>query len=266
MILMTEAPDQLLYDGAIPGVFSGDGCVLEAVEEVAAGPWLAVVLDSIDPSRLTTWELPAYLRACDRVEAWAAARKTGAVAELASRPDAVGPDKEVALALREPVGAAQTRIHFSRRLRRLLPRTWRLFSHGELSEKHAMAVAVGTAGCDDAELLASVEERVFTKQGAMAKTPAELRRDAREALGRLHPAGAQDRARKAREQADVVLHPNEDGMADVAVHAPVEQAALIKSAADSYAMTAKNAGDERRVGVLRVEALARLAGAYLDGG
>jgi hypothetical protein len=177
----------------------------------------------------------------------------------------MGPDKEVALALREPVGATQTRIHFSRKLRRLLPGTWRLFGHGELSEKHAMAVAVGTAGCDNPETLALVEERIFSRQGAMGRTPAELRRDTREALARLDPEGAQQRSREAREQADVVLHPDEDGMADVAVHAPVEQAALIKSAADAYAMSAKNAGDERRVGVLRVEGLARLAGAYLDG-
>jgi hypothetical protein len=218
MMLTTDTPDQLLYDGMIPGAFTGDGCVLENVEDVPAGPWLAIVLDSIEPSRLTSWELPAYLRACARVEAWAAARKTGAVAELASRVDAVGPDKEVALALREPVGAAQTRVHFSRRLRRLLP-----------------------------------------------QTPAELRRDARDALTRCDPAGAQQRSRTARDQADVALHPNEDGMADVVVHAPVEQAALIKSAADAYAMAAKNAGEPHGVGVLRVEGLARLAGAYLDG-
>jgi hypothetical protein len=218
MMLTTDAPDQLLYDGMIPGAFTGDGCVLENVEDVPAGPWLAIVLDSIEPSRLTSWELPAYLRACARVEAWAAARKTAAVAELASRVDAVGPDKEVALALREPVGAAQTRVHFSRRLRRLLP-----------------------------------------------QTPAELRRDARDALTRCDPAGAQQRSRTARDQADVALHPNEDGMADVVVHAPVEQAALIKSAADAYAMAAKNAGEPHGVGVLRVEGLARLAGAYLDG-
>ncbi|HET7530749.1 MAG TPA: DUF222 domain-containing protein [Mycobacteriales bacterium] len=265
MFLTTEAPDELLYDGTIPGVFTGDGCVLEALEEVPAGPWLAVVIDSIDPSRLTSWELPAYLRACSRVEAWAAARKTATVAEMAGRPDACGPDKEIGQALREPVGAAQTRVYFSRRLLRLLPQTWRLFRHGELTEKQAMAVAKGASGCDDSETLAKVEERVLGKQGATGKTPEELRRDARQALNRLDPDGAQGRARAARDQADVVLHADEDGMADVGVHAPVEQAALIKSAADAYAATAKNAGDQRRIGVLRVEGLARIAGAYLDG-
>jgi hypothetical protein len=213
MLLATEAPDQLLYDGTIPGVFTGDGCVLEAVEEVAAGPWLAVVVHSIDVSRLSSWEMPAYLRACARVEAWAAALKTAGVAELAGRGDLAGPDKEVAQALCEPVGAAQTRIHFSRRLRRLLPQTWRLFGHGVLSEKQAMAVAKGASGCNDPETLAQVEERVLGRQGALRKSPAELRREARQALNRLDPAGAQQRSRE----------------------------------------------------VLRVEAMARIAGAALDG-
>jgi hypothetical protein len=72
MILTTEAPDELLYAGVVPAPFSGDGCILENVEEVPAGPWLAIVLDSIDASMLTSWELPAYMRACARVEAWAA--------------------------------------------------------------------------------------------------------------------------------------------------------------------------------------------------
>src|SRR4051812_29789051 len=182
MVLTTDAPDELLYDGVIPGVFTGDGCVLENVEEVPAGPWLAIVVDSIDPARLTSWELPAYLRTCARVEAWAAARKTAAVAELAGRPEAVGPDKEVALALREPVGAAQTRVHCSRRLRRLLPGTWGGFCRGGLSEGQGRAVTVGPAGCDDRETLREVEDRVYRRQGTGGRAPAELRRDFREAV------------------------------------------------------------------------------------
>src|SRR2546423_11930072 len=110
MILSTDAPDELLYDGVIPGAFTGDGCMLENVEEVPTGPWLAIVVDSIDPSRLTSWELPAYLRACARVEAWAAARKTAAVAEVAGRPEAAGPGKGVAVWVAEPVGAAPSPV------------------------------------------------------------------------------------------------------------------------------------------------------------
>src|SRR3954468_23193063 len=114
---------------------TGTGVRLEAVEEVPAGPWLAALLDVVDPRTLSDWDLPAYLRACARLQAWAAARLSDGVAELASRPGGFGADKEVALALREPVGAAQRRIHHAKRLRRMLPTTRRLFGWGQLSEK-----------------------------------------------------------------------------------------------------------------------------------
>src|SRR4051812_24732328 len=77
-----------------------------SVEDVPAGPWLAALLDVVDPRTLSDWDMPAYLRACARLQAWAAARLSDGIAELASRPEGFGADKEVAIALREPVGAA----------------------------------------------------------------------------------------------------------------------------------------------------------------
>jgi hypothetical protein len=238
---------------------------LEAVEEVPAGPWLAAVLDCIDPRSLSEWDLPAYLRACARVQAWAAARLSDGVAELASRPGGFGADKEIALALREPVGAAQRRIHHARRLRRLLPTTRRLFRSGAISEKQADAIVEATSGVEDVELTTAVEEKVLTTQGALARTARELARAARQALTRLDPAGAEDRARAARQEADVVFIPGEDGMATTALEGPIEEALIVKNAADAYAATCKAAGDERRIGVLRSEGLARICGDYLRG-
>jgi hypothetical protein len=265
MFLTVECPDELLSDACIPGVMTGDGVRLEAVEEAPAGPWLAAVLDSIDPRQLSEWDLPAYLRAGARVQAWAAARVSEGVAELASRPGGFGADKEVALALREPVGAAQRRIHHARRLRRILPSTRRLFRRGAISEKQVDAIVEATTGVDDPELATAVEANVLTSQGALAKTARELGRAARHALTRLDPAGAEARARAARQEADVVFIPGEDGMATTAMEAPVEEALIVKTAADAYAATCKGAGDDRRIGVLRSEGLARICGDYLAG-
>jgi hypothetical protein len=265
MFLMVECPDQLFTDGLIPAVMTGAGVRLEAVEDVPAGPWLAAVLDGIDPRSLSEWDLPAYLRAAARMQAWSAARVSDGVAELASRPGAFGADKEVALALNEPVGAAQRRIHHARRLLRLLPTTRRLFRAGAVSEKQADAIIEATSGVEDADLAAAVEDKVLTAQGALAKTARELARAARQALTRLDPAGAEDRARAAREEADVVFIPGEDGMATTALQGPVEEALIVKSAADAYAATCKASGDERRIGVLRSEGLARICGDYLRG-
>ncbi len=264
---MVECPDELLSVTSVPVVMTGDGAVLEAVEDLPAGPWLATLLDGVDPAGLSEWDLPAYLRACAKVQAWAAARLSDGVAELAGRTGEFGADKEVALAVREPVGAAQRRVHHAVRLRRLLPRTRRLFRAGQLSEKHVEAVLEALGTVQDPELAAAVEDRVLTATGALARTARELGRAARRWLTRLDPSGAQDRARTARDHADVSLYPDQDqdGMASVVIDAPVEQALTVKTAADSYAATAKTTGDPRRIGVLRAEGLARICADYLTG-
>ena len=265
MYLTVECPDELFTDVALPGVMTGRGVQLEAVEHVPAGPWLAAVLDCIDPRALSEWDLPAYLRASARVQAWAAARLSDGVAELASRPGGFGADKEVSLALREPVGASQRRIHHARRLRRMLPTTRRLFRSGALSEKQADVIVEATNGVQDVELAAAVEDKVLTSQGALAKTARELARAARQALTRLDPAGEQERSRAAREEADVVLHPGEDGTGATVVEGPIEETLIVKTAADAYAASRKAAGDPRRLGVLRCEGVARMCGDYLTG-
>src|SRR3954453_19114970 len=162
MFLMVECPDELFTEAEIPAVMTGPGVRLEAVEDVPAGPGVAALLDEVDPRKLSEWDLPAYLRACARLQAWAAARVSDGVVELASRPGGFGADKEVALALREPVGAAQRRIHHAKRLRQLLPSTRRLFRWGAISERQADAMVEATSTVGDPDLAAAVEGTVLT--------------------------------------------------------------------------------------------------------
>src|SRR5947199_1656913 len=135
MTMMTVIPQEFFDERAVPAAVTLDGELLGALDEAPAGPWLAEMLDAVDRSTLTTFELPTYLRMCSRIQAWAAAQLAAGVAELACRPDAVGPDKDVALALQEPVGAAQRRIWWSKRLRRMLPRVWRRMASVDRSER-----------------------------------------------------------------------------------------------------------------------------------
>jgi hypothetical protein len=249
----------------VPALMTVNGSVLETMESVPAGPWLADHLNEIELSELSDWDLPAYLRAVARVQAWSAALMADAVAEMASREGGFGADKEVALALREPVGAAQRRVHYAKRLRRLLPETRRLHLRGAMTEKQVNALIEATGAVNDPDLTGAVEEKVLAAPGALAKTARELQRHARRTLTRLDPDGAQDRARAAREQADVTLHPSDDGMSMVVIDAPVEQALPVKAAADAYAATAKADGDTRRIGVLRAEGLGRICSDYLAG-
>jgi hypothetical protein len=82
---------------------------------------------------------------------------------------------------------------------------------------------------------------------------------------RLDPHGVSRRARAARDQADVYFEPGEDGMAGVNMVAPVEDAAIVKTAVDAYAATCKSTGDPRPIGVLRAEAPVKWASSFLAG-
>src|SRR5947208_3078600 len=93
--------------------------------------------------------------------------------------------------------------------------------------------------------MARIEEHVLLAAGE--KTADDLAQHARDTLKRLDPTGTQRRARAARDQADVAFYPDRDGegMGDVVIHAPIEGAALVKTAVDAYAATAKAGGDHR---------------------
>jgi len=54
-------------------------------------------------------------------------------------------------------------------------------------------------------------------------------------------------------------------MGDVVVHAPVEDAVIVKTAVDAYAATAKSCGDDRPIGVPRAEAPVKWPSNYLAG-
>ena len=54
-------------------------------------------------------------------------------------------------------------------------------------------------------------------------------------------------------------------MSDVCAHTPVEDGRIVKEAVYAYAISRKQTGDPRRIGVLRAEALTQWASDYLTG-
>ena len=58
MMLMTNAPVELYDEVAIGVASTVDGEMLAHLDEVPAGAWLAVVLESVDRSRLTARGIP----------------------------------------------------------------------------------------------------------------------------------------------------------------------------------------------------------------
>jgi len=265
MMLAVEVPAQFYDEHPLGAVATAAGEALAGVVDCPAGAWLGVVLESIDVRELSRWDLPTYVAAAQKQQAWAASLVDTAVAELACRPKDgnVAVDVEIAHALRESLTVAQRRVHRAMRLRRFLPAFKAAFSRGELSELDVEMLVRATNGCDDLQLLAKVQERTLANRAN--KTARELRGYARKILDRLDPDAATRRAKAAREQTDVTLHPSEGGMSAVIADLPVEDALTVKAAVDAYAITAKQAGDDRRIGVLRGEALTRLCSDYLLG-
>ena len=182
MMLMTETPS-FPSELGLGLSCTGPGELLAQLGDEPAGPWLAVLLDGIDPSGLTDLELPEYLRQCARVRAWASAKLTAGVVEISSRPTVTCPDKEVALALCEPAGTAQRRIWIAARLVRRLPRLFARHREGELSAEHVEKVVEATGRVHDRQLLATVEERVAHPRRAQDC-------DRARPLHPGHPAGA----------------------------------------------------------------------------
>jgi hypothetical protein len=68
MMLMTNAPVELCDQVAIGLASTVDGEMLAHLDDVPAGAWLAVVLESVDRSTLTPLDLTAYLNACARLD------------------------------------------------------------------------------------------------------------------------------------------------------------------------------------------------------
>src|SRR3954467_13289865 len=266
VMMMVDLIPQEFFDGVpVPPAVTLDGELLGALEDAPAGAWLAQMLDGVDLTSLTTFELPTYLRVAAKVQAWAASCVDSGIAELASRRnvDSVAADAEVAMALREPLRLAQTRIHRARRLRGLLPAFKRAFHRGDLSEYDVAQLVDATSCTDDPETLARVQES--TLANLRGQSGAQLRRYPRRLIDRLPPAAANPPPRAARAQADVTLHPGADGMASIVTDQPVEDAMIVKAAVDAKAITAKQAGDPRPIGVLRSEGLTGLCADYLTG-
>ena len=112
MLLMTNARVGLYDEVAVGPASTVDGELLAHLDDVPAGAWLAVVVESVDRSALTALDLLAYQRACARLPAWTAAQQTAAV--CASYVFSVGPGSTIQAtrcdidhAIAHPVGPTQ---------------------------------------------------------------------------------------------------------------------------------------------------------------
>ena len=176
-------------------------------------PAAVAVLDAIDPSCLESVDQVDLVRAWDRCEAAIGAGKARAIAAVADSYESLGMPAsearhEIGAALRlSPVTAAD-RTAVSVDLRDRFPRTLDLLAQGRIGWLQAASLARGTDDLPD-RTAGQVEDAVL---GRMPRqTAAETRRSVADAVVRVDPAAAKERADRAKAQRRIDRVPDRDG-------------------------------------------------------
>ena len=174
------------------------------------GPEALVMLAAVDPAALDGFEVVEWLRAWDRMESYAAARRTEAARVVFERARDVSAGRdprsadvfchdgqllseragttEVAWALRISRPAALDLVRDSQRLAHL-PATKDLYLRGVITRRHVRRVLNAVQGVEDVALLAAVEDRGLRR--AATQNPTQLGTSmARAVLREDHDAAA----------------------------------------------------------------------------
>jgi hypothetical protein len=241
-------------------------------------------LDEMLPAAsLTDAQLAREIDRCTQTEAVIAGYKAERIVQLASRRRAAAdrqpgepghaaePSALVALGVSEffpdelagimntSRTAATVLTETSLTLLTSLTATWEALSAGELDWPRARAL-VQELGPESRELEPAV---VAAVEGAVLAEASDLsvrgvKAAARRELIARDPAVADRRRQVAERAADVELQPRSYGMSELRVFGPHPFIAAIRSTLDGYARLAKDAGDPRSLGYLRVAVMADL--------
>lgn len=189
------------------------------------GEWSVSMLDAIDPRSLDKADLPTYIKACDRVESRFAAKRDRATLLLAGQDDRNRNFREVETPTHELCAPPRLPAQDATALRA-----------GLITRKHVAKITTGTGRLTEDEC-AQVE--VMALANAELLSVHEFARQVRRAVALVKP-------RSTKEQHDAA-------MGFLVSSMPLLDALTCKKAYDHYALSKKQAGDARPLGVLRVE-------------
>ena len=201
-------------------------------------------------------ELIGVVCAWDRVEAHAGARKVAAIAELARRnpapPDAEFTVDQVAYALAESRGRADTLIDLARTLGTRLPGTAAALLDGTITRYKAEIITGATALLDAAEARAA-EQKVLDRAARL--TPGGLRAAIATAVMEVAPEKARQRREAAAKDARVERWAEDSGNAALmGCELPPDEVLAADQRITAWARELKKAGLEGDMDVLRARA------------
>ncbi|MGY1812541.1 DUF222 domain-containing protein [Blastococcus sp. SYSU D00820] len=248
-----------------------------------AGQRPARLSDVLPPETRTDAELAVELERVQQLRSRLAGYEVGLVAELAARrpvtddpapnsPGAASPGwaadplpsevsefflDELALVLRCHRATATGLLGLSLDLAHRLTATWAALADGELDWPRARVIAqelgVEKAGQTAPDVVRAVEALVLPQ--AMQLSVSGVRAAVQRELQRLDQEAADRRREQAKKLTNVGHRALGDGMARLEVTGTAEQITAMHATADQLVRAAKADGDDRPIGVLRVEAL-----------
>ena len=241
-----------------PAAGFGPGMPLDVLPGCAA---LAVAADAAAGGEdrfagVSEAELLGVVCAWDRVEAHAGARKLAAIAELARRNPAPGDAEftadQVAYALGESRGRADTLIDLAKTLETRLPGTAAALDDGTITRYKAEIIARATALLDAAEARAA-EQKVLDRAARL--TPGGLRAAIAHAVMEVAPKKAKERREAAAKDARVERWAEDSGNAALmGCELPPDEVLAADQRITAWAQELRKAGLEGDMDVLRARA------------
>ena len=211
----------LTLDELASGWSVDDRYLLPDLESLPVGPFLSVLLDSLDRSRLNGFDLVRAMQARERLVSHFQAASVADVHEIAhAAPGTADPGRldapsefaadELRPALRITRRAAELRLSVAFDLCERLPRVWEMLSSGLIDLAKARVIANGTAHLEweEARVVAeTVSER------APRLTAGQLAAWIRRLCVESDPEKAKKRREQAFEDRRLVIEPTVDGTA-----------------------------------------------------
>lgn len=228
-VLSGESEDRIAYLATLDELSSGwvddDRHVLPDLSAIPVGPYLAVILESLDRSRLNGFDLVNVLRARERMLSHVSADSMADMVEIShatpgdsgSHPDRMEEafeyaSDEIRAALRMTRRQAAYRLCAADDLIERLPQVWELLSDGVIDMGRARAFSDCTAhvGQEMARWVVSQLADVAPKL-----TTGQLRRRIRKLCITADPEDAAKREKAAQEERSLMIEPQPDGTADL---------------------------------------------------
>lgn len=225
------AEDQLAFEVTCRELADGrvepERHVLPDLESIPTGPFLAVLVDHVDRSRLNGFDLVRLLRARERLVARAQAGSMADSVEISyAAPGGADSEAErlseafeyasdeIRAALALSRRAAEYRLSMAADLLERLPQVWDLFDRGLIDQARARAFSDGTAHVSEETARAVVARLADVAPGL---TVSQLRYRILRLCITADPEDAEKREKTALDERRMVIEPTADGTADLHV-------------------------------------------------